>query len=30
MKVREKLIPGNSIIGAGMIAYQGAFTSEYR
>lgn len=30
MQKESKLIPGNSIVGAGMVAYLGSFTSEYR
>lgn len=29
-KKRENLIPGDSVIGAGMVAYSGPFTSNYR
>lgn len=29
-KKKENLIPGNSVIGAGMVAYAGPFTSNYR
>ena len=30
MQAREELIPGNSVIGAGMLSYAGPFTSNYR
>jgi len=30
MKKTEELLPGNSIVAAGMIAYSGPFTPNYR
>jgi len=30
LKEEALLIPGNSLISAGMVAYAGAFTSEFR
>jgi dynein heavy chain len=30
LKSEEEFIPGNTLIGAGMVAYSGPFTSEYR
>jgi dynein heavy chain len=29
-QAKEDLIAGNSVIGAGMVAYSGPFTSNYR
>ncbi len=30
LKSKGDLLPGDSVIGAGMVAYAGAFTSNYR
>lgn len=30
MQSQEDLIPGNSVLGAGMLSYAGPFTSNYR
>lgn len=30
LKSKEFLIPGNSILAAGMVAYSGSFTSDFR